>query len=112
MVAVLHFVPDADDPAGIVSRYAKEMAPGSCLVLSHATHEGQPQHAGPHQRLYARTSTPLRMRSHAEVTALFDGFELVDPGLVLLTQWRPDPTDEPDEHPERFSGYAGVGRKP
>ncbi|SHE53785.1 SAM-dependent methyltransferase [Streptoalloteichus hindustanus] len=112
MVAVLHFVQDADDPAAVVARYAEEMAPGSHLVLSHATHEGRPERAEPHQRLYARTRTPMRMRSHAEVAALLDGFELVEPGLVPLPRWRPEVGDAADDHPERFAGYAGVGRKP
>jgi len=48
MVAMLHFVPDEADPANIVARYRKMMPPGSYLVVSHATHEGRPDQAGPH----------------------------------------------------------------
>jgi hypothetical protein len=44
------------------------------------------------------------------VQALFDGFELVEPGVVFLPLWRPDPEEPPVERPERFSGYAAVGR--
>ena len=111
MVAVLHFVPDADDPAAIVAGYRDAVAPGSFLVMSHATHEGQPQRADEHQHLYQRTATPMSMRSRAEVTALFDGIDLVDPGVVYLPLWRPESLEEVDEHPERFTGLAAVGRR-
>lgn len=112
LVAVLHFIPDADDPAGIITRLGEALAPGSYLVLSHATHEGQPERTAIHQQLYARTRTPMTMRSAAQVSALFDGFALIDPGLVYLPLWRPDPAEDPEERPERFTGLAGVGRKP
>lgn len=112
MVAVLHFVPDADDPGGIVAAYRDAVAPGSFLVVSHATTEGQPVQAGEHSQLYQRTATPMNMRSRAEITALFDGFELVDPGVVFLPLWRPASLDDVDEHPERFTGLSAVGRKP
>ena len=47
-----------------------------------------------------------------QITALFDGYELVEPGLVYLPQWRPEPDGPGVERPERFPGLAGVGRKP
>ncbi len=112
MVALLHFVPDSDDPAALISRYRKSMGPGSHLVVSHATHEGQPDQAGPHRALYRRTATPMTMRSRPEIVALLDGFELVEPGVVFLPQWRPDSPTDVDEHPERFTGYAVVGFQP
>ncbi|GGM46871.1 hypothetical protein GCM10012275_17390 [Longimycelium tulufanense] len=112
MVAVLHFIDDADDPVRLVARYRDLLAPGSYLVLSHATQDGQPDKVEDHQKLYARTRTPMHMRSRAEVGALFTGFELVDPGIVYLPQWRPESSDDVDEHPERYTGYAAVGRKP
>jgi hypothetical protein len=111
MVAVLHFVPDADDPAAIIAGYRDAMAPGSFLVVSHATHEGQPQRADEHQQLYQRTATPMSMRSRAELQALLDGFDVVDPGVVYLPLWRPESLDEVDEHPERFTGLAAIGHK-
>ncbi len=111
MVAMLHFVPDEADPANIVARYRQMMAPGSYLVVSHATHEGRPDQAGPHTELYRRAGAPLTMRSRLEVEALFDGFELVPPGVVFLPLWRPDSPADVDDHPEQFSGYAVVGRR-
>jgi hypothetical protein len=111
MVALLHFVPREANPEAIVQRYRDRMAPGSHLVVSHATHEGQPEQAGPHTALYRRTGTPMTMRSRTEIAALFAGFELVEPGVVFLPQWRPDPGTDPDDRPERFTGFAAVGRR-
>jgi hypothetical protein len=112
MVAVLHFVSDEDDPAKIIAGYRDAVVPGSHLVVSHASQDGQPDKADSHQDLYRRTPTPMTMRSRPAVTALLDGFDLVDPGVVYLPLWRPDSLDDVDENPERFSGLAAVGRKP
>jgi SAM-dependent methyltransferase len=111
MVAVLHFVPDEDDPWGAVARVGEQLAGGSFLVLSHASAEGRPEMAGSHRQLYQRTPTPMTMRSRTEIARLFDGFDLVEPGLVWLPLWRPDRTEDAEQQPERTTGYAGVGRK-
>jgi len=108
LVAVLHFVPDADDPAGLIARYREATAPGSAIAICHATAEGQGEKADEHRALYARTPTPMTMRSHAEVSKLLEGFELVEPGLVHMALWRPE-DDEPPERPEDYPGYAAVG---
>jgi S-adenosyl methyltransferase len=112
MVAVLHFVRDGDDPAGIVAGYSDAIADGSYLAICHATDDAQPDLAAEHRAFYARTPTPMTMRSREQVAALFDGFELVDPGVVYMSAWRPDETEDVPEHPEVFPGYAGVARKP
>lgn len=111
-VAVLHFVSAEDDPAGVLAGYRAAMAPGSYLAMSHATQDGRPDQADSHTSLYRRTGTPMTMRSRAEVAALLTGFDIVPPGIVFLPEWRPDPDSEPVEHPERFSGFAAVGRRP
>jgi hypothetical protein len=111
MVAVLHFVPDADEPQQAVTRIGHRLVPGSFLALSHASAEGRPEMADAHQQLYSRTPTPMTMRSRAEISEFFDGFELVEPGLVWLPLWHPDVTDAADQQPERTTGFAGVGRK-
>jgi hypothetical protein len=113
IVAVLHFVPDADDPARVIADYRKMLAPGSYLAVSHATDDAQrSRQAAEHRELYARTATPMTMRSRDRISHLLRGWDLVDPGLVRLPLWRPDPTDESPERPETFAGYAAVGRKP
>jgi SAM-dependent methyltransferase len=109
MVTVLHFVPDSDDPAAIVGRFARALTPGSFLVISHATHEAAPGTAAQVQDLYRSTSAAAHTRTNAEIARFFAGFELVAPGLVYLPAWRPD--GPRPAHPERAGFYAGVGRK-
>jgi hypothetical protein len=110
MVTVLHFVPDAEDPAGIVRRYAESLGPGSYLAISHATQEPSPQTVAEVVELYtASATTSAYPRSRPEISRFFDGFDLVEPGLVYLPQWRPD--GQVPAHPERAWFYAGVGRK-
>ncbi|GAA0253038.1 SAM-dependent methyltransferase [Saccharothrix mutabilis subsp. mutabilis] len=112
MVAVLHFVGDADRPADVVAAYRDAVPPGSFLVVSHATQDGQDGQADEHEDLYRRrTATPMTMRSKARVAEFFAGYDLVDPGVVHLPLWRPAAPDEVDERPERFAGLAAVGRK-
>ncbi|MDQ4011357.1 MAG: SAM-dependent methyltransferase [Actinomycetota bacterium] len=110
MVAMLHFVPDGAEAVNIVAQYRKVMAPGSHLVVSHASHVGRPDQVGPLTKLYRRTAGPLTMRSPLEIEGLLQEFELVPPGVVLLPLWRPDSPADVDGHPERASGYAAVGR--
>jgi SAM-dependent methyltransferase len=109
MVFILHFFPDEADAASIVAQYRKVMAPGSHLVLSHASHQGPPDQVRPLTEHYRRTTAPLTMRTRLEIEGLLGGFEPVAPGLVFLPLWRPDSPADVDDHPERF-GYAAVGR--
>jgi hypothetical protein len=92
-VAVLHFVPDGDDPPGLLSRYRRQLAPGSYLAVSHAC---PPE--GPAQRAavdwYAATVAEVTPRSRQEVAELLAGWDLVAPGLVEVSRWRPDPEGE------------------
>src|SRR3954447_14010571 len=111
MIAVLHFVPDQDDPFGAVAQVRDRLAPGSHLVLSHASAEGRPEVAASHRELYSRTPTPMTMRSRCEIARFFDGFDIVQPGLVWLPLWRPDNPGAAAEQPERTTGFAGVGRR-
>lgn len=110
MMAVLHFVPDSDDPAGIVARFRDVLAPGSYLVISHGTQDGMTSEAvETGNMMFRRTTTPFIGRSRAEVAKLFSGFELVEPGLVWTVQWRPEHPDEVGDRPERSAAYVGVG---
>jgi hypothetical protein len=111
MVAMLHFIPDEADPATIVALYRKMMPPGSYLIISHATHEGRPDQAGAHTELDRHAGAPLTMRSRREIAALLEGFDLVPPGMGFMPLWRPDSPVDVDDHPERFTGYALVGRR-
>lgn len=109
-VSVLHAISDADDPPGIVARLRDAMAPGSYVVIAHGAKGGRPEE----QRvveLSKRASTAMNWRAVADIEALFDGFELVPPGLVWAPLWHPDAADQVPDHPERFAIMVGVGRK-
>ncbi|MFD0922349.1 SAM-dependent methyltransferase [Saccharopolyspora rosea] len=108
-VAILHFVADSDDPAGVVAGYRDACVPGSHLAVSHLSRvtftDEQLAHG---HAIYSRTSTPGTLRSREEIAALLTGYQLVDPGLVLLPQWRPEePVD--DALAASTNSYAGVG---
>jgi S-adenosyl methyltransferase len=111
-VAVLHGIADADDPAGIVRAFAKHMAAGSYLILSHLTREGQPPEVVKQkEEIFARSAAPFSYRSRAEILSYFDGFELVKPGLTTVTRWRSDDLERP-LHAAGQWWLAGVGRMP
>lgn len=112
LVAVLHFITEEEHPGDLVRRLADALAPGSYLVISHATLDGRaPQVGEAIEKLYSRTSAPGRPRDHASVQAFFEGFEILEPGLVYLPLWRPEEGDLKFERPEDAWGYAGVGLK-
>jgi hypothetical protein len=106
LIAVLHFVPDEDDPYAIVSGIRDRLVSGSHLVLSHGCQDERPEVAEKVRQAYRGTATPLALRPRDAIAQLFTGFDLVDPGLVWVTAWRPR---EPE--PERNEMLAGVGRK-
>jgi hypothetical protein len=115
MVALLHFVPDSDDPAGLIARYRDTVAPGSYLAISHIQSMPDPAQEGVETlAVYDRVGTPLTPRTGATLHSFFSGFDLVDPGLVALPHWRPETVDSrPEELDAAMSGFrAGVGRKP
>ncbi|MDX3243415.1 SAM-dependent methyltransferase [Streptomyces sp. ME18-1-4] len=112
LVALLHFVEDADDPYAAVAEFGAALAPGSLLVLTHASYEGiplPPERAEGAVDVYKDIRNPLVMRSRAEIERFFEGYDMVEPGLVPMPHWRPDTAPE-DEDPWAFSGFAGVGR--
>ncbi|MEV7416580.1 SAM-dependent methyltransferase [Streptomyces sp. NPDC089919] len=112
LVAVLHFLEDSDDPYTAVATLRDALAPGSLLILTHASYEGIPVSqdvASGTVEVYRDSRNPLVMRTHEEVLRFFDGFTLLEPGLVPMPRWRPE-TPETQEDPYGFSGYGGVGR--
>ncbi|MBN0042880.1 SAM-dependent methyltransferase [Streptomyces actuosus] len=112
LVAILHFVEDADDPYGAVAELRDALAPGSLLLLTHASYEGIPLPPGRAEGavdVYKDIRNPLIMRSRDEIARFFEGYEMVEPGLVPMPRWRPETAPE-DEDPYAFSGFAGVGR--
>jgi hypothetical protein len=110
-VAVLHGIPDADDPAGIVADFVRPMSPGSYVILSHLTREGHPAEiVAAKEAVWAKSATPMAYRSRDEILRLFTGLDLVEPGLTTVTRWREEPTDAQLDAAGSWT-LAGVGRK-
>jgi hypothetical protein len=110
MTGVLHFIADAEDPAGIVEVFRDAIPAGSYLALSQATDDVRPDDAEYAKDVIRRAAAPLLYtRSHSEFAAFFAGLDLVDPGAVLTVQWQPE---EPVRNLEQAGIYVGVGRKP
>ncbi|WP_037605100.1 SAM-dependent methyltransferase [Streptacidiphilus rugosus] len=116
-VALLHFVPDSDQPGRVLARLASELAPGSVLVLSHITGDLLPQQdraAGGDSVVptYRSAGVQLVPRSRAQVEAFFSGFDLCEPGIVPVHEWRPDGDPEDAALPRAHAhAYGAVGLK-
>ncbi|MFJ1749323.1 SAM-dependent methyltransferase [Streptomyces sp. NPDC088116] len=109
LIALMHFIPDEDDPYGITRTLVDALPSGSYLLLSHTTFDEHPQYEEKVMKAYREGEIPLRMRDHAEVGRFFDGLELTPPGLVTATHWY---KDEPAPADELSGFYAGVARIP
>lgn len=112
MVAILHFIPDSDEPLDIIGRYRQRMAPGSYLAISHVTDDVYPEKVHKLVDVYQDSSNPVTTRSKQRVAELFTGFDMVEPGIVWTPEWRPETPEQVGEHPESSVIYAGVGRRP
>ncbi|WP_405800566.1 SAM-dependent methyltransferase [Streptomyces halstedii] len=113
LVALTHFLPDGDRVHELVGRYVRALAPGSHLVLSQATGDFDPETVAEGVAAYAARGATFVPRTHAEVGRFFDGLELLDPGVVPLGDWRPDPEAAPvPAGAGPVPIYAGVARKP
>ena len=108
LFAVLHFVPDADDPRGLLARFGDVMAPGSALALSHITDENiNEESARAGREVYQNSSSPIVPRSREEIEGFFDGLELLAPGVADISHW-----PEPDAGGAALHFYGGVAVKP
>jgi S-adenosyl methyltransferase len=106
MAAVLHFVSDAQGPTDIVRAFRDCMAPGSYLVLSHGSFGENEDAVRYGQRAWSSATSQMHIRTRAEIEALFDGFELIPPGLTTAQEWG---TSEPAPAGQGVV-LAGVGR--
>jgi O-methyltransferase involved in polyketide biosynthesis len=110
LLGILHHIPDDDEPHAIVAHLMAALPPGSFLAVNHATNAvfgGQSDRA---VRRWNQVGTPpITLRSPQQIERFFDGLELVPPGVVSCSRWRPEhnPWGEPDEVDE----FCGVGRK-
>jgi hypothetical protein len=108
--ALMHFVTDAQDPYGIVSRLLEALPSGSALALSHCTPDFDPGTWQKVTDIYTNAGTPVQFRSQAEVARFFEGLELLDPGVSVGHRWRPD--EEPTASDAEVSLWTAVGIKP
>jgi hypothetical protein len=113
LVAVLHFVSAADRPAEVIATLRDAVPSGSHLAISHGTGVGRTAATMEElAEIYRATATPLTYRTHDEVRELFAGWELVEPGVVWVPEWRPSWPDEVGDDPAFSGSVAAVGRKP
>jgi hypothetical protein len=111
LVAVLHFIQDEDKPASIIATLLDGLASGSYLVASHVTAEHDPAGPAAGQRAYRESRLSAQVRNSDTFAELaFSGLTLVPPGVVLVSEWRPDEPG-PRPTPGEVSCYGGVGRK-
>ena len=90
LLSVLHFISHEENAAGIIANFRERLAPGSYLAVSVGTSDGaDPEMLAEATQTYAGARMPFTLRSRAQILDLFDGFDLVEPGLVSLPEWRP-----------------------
>jgi SAM-dependent methyltransferase len=111
LVGILHCIPDADAPARLVQQLLAAVPPGSHLVVAHPASDIQTAQIGDAATRFNRVMDDgVTLRTHAEVGRFLAGLDLVDPGLVQLHRWRPDPEGPaPDGE---LANYGAVARKP
>jgi len=108
-VSVFHFIREDKNPREIMAAFRWRMAPGSYLVLSHAATDDTERHVlADIEAVYDQATAPAVPRSAAGIRDFFAGLELVEPGLVDVSQWRPDTR----ARAAKIRILAGVGRKP
>jgi hypothetical protein len=111
LVAVLHFIPDSGSPGEIMAAFRGALAPGSYLAISHACYDAVPEQGSAFRSVYnARVAGQVTGRTRGEVKRLFDGFTLVNPGLVWLPEWRPDSLADGLDNFAETGLVAGVGK--
>jgi hypothetical protein len=108
--AILHFIPDEEGPGRILRAFVDALPPGSHVLATHVTPEHEPRlryaSAG-----YREDGVRTQPRTSAEFERLVftdQGLELVDPGVVLVSQWRRDPAEPPAPTPAEVSAYGGL----
>jgi hypothetical protein len=114
MLALLHFIPDGDVARFIVRSLRDAVPSGSYFVITHATTE-RIEASGRERvvELYKNASSPFHFRTRDQIEGLFEGLEMLEPGLVYIPLWRPEAEDDLFlDQPDRSNGYAGVARKP
>jgi hypothetical protein len=109
LIAILHCIPDADDPYGIVTRLLDAVPEGSFLAISHpASDLGGRGHSEMQRRVNPLMSAQVTLRTKADVITFFDGLWILKPGIVAASQWRPATESEASAP---AAAWVGVGHK-
>ena len=116
LIAILHFIPDSDDPHGLVGRLLDALPSGSYLALSHLTGDFDPDAWAGVTAVYAKSGVTMQVRSRPQIERFFDGLDLVEPGVVSLPRWRPGPspqvaTADGQVSDAQVSVYGGIAQK-
>jgi O-methyltransferase involved in polyketide biosynthesis len=112
LFGILHHIPDTEQAQEIVRTLMAALAPGSFLVINHSTSAINGEAMEEAVRHWNLVGTPsMTLRTTQEVTRFFDGLELLPPGVVSCSRWRPDPSED-GELPEEVDEFCGVARKP
>jgi hypothetical protein len=109
LIAILMLLSDEDDPWGKVAALRDALPSGSCLAITHPTADFNPDEVGAAVEAATGAGMTLVPRTGEAVARFFGDWELLEPGVVPVSSWRPD---EPVEHPEAAYYWAGVARKP
>ncbi|AZS83987.1 SAM-dependent methyltransferase [Streptomyces griseoviridis] len=113
LVALTHYLDDdTDDAHGLVARYVSTLAPGSFLILSQVTPDLNPEAIARATELFRRGGTPFHPRPLPEFYRFFTGLDLLGPGVIPVSGWRPEPEDVAAQAEGVVPVYAGVARKP
>jgi hypothetical protein len=111
LIAVLHFVHGQGAAKPIVRRLLDALPAGSYLVATHATDDfGTPEQQALYQRILEQGKSDVWTRGRDEFAALFDGLDLIDPGVVPASEWRPEPSAAIPARSD-INVWAAVGRK-
>lgn len=111
MIEFLLHLQDSENPAGLVAAYMDAVPSGSYLGISHFSQDDQ-LHEG--LTLFSRmfgAPPAVKLRDPGELVRFFDGVEIVEPGIVPVPLWHPEPGDEQVRNPELVRVHAGLGRK-
>ncbi|MFF4059907.1 SAM-dependent methyltransferase [Streptomyces sp. NPDC001668] len=109
LVALTHYL--SDEAYGLLKRYVDELAPGSFVILSQVTPDLSPEAIEKAAEQFRRSGTPFHPRSLAEFSRFFEGLELLGPGVIPVSGWRPGPEDVAAQAEGIVPVYSGVARK-
>jgi S-adenosyl methyltransferase len=110
LLGILNFIDDDKEAQGVVDRLVAAVPAGSYLAIAHPTTEVNPEGSARAQQLWnASAKPPITLRSLAQLESFFDGLEILDPGVVTCTKWRPEPGDTTAEID--VYQFCGLARK-